>query len=85
MQGFLTCNGAATIISCRGGNPGTNLRTGTGSTDATFAGTAAWTWSASTLPGNTSYSPLLLVKVSHVFTEFFSTIFFFSGDNVTQF
>ena len=75
MQGFLTCNGAATIISCRGGNPGTNLRTGTGSTDETFAGTAAWTWSASTHPGNTSYSLLLLVKVSHVFTEFFSNIF----------
>merc|ERR1712061_331898 len=61
-RGSLTCNGADTIISCRGGNPGTNLRIGTGSTAVTFAGIDAWTWSASTLPENTSYLLLSLVK-----------------------
>merc|ERR1712038_2142763 len=57
-RGSLTCNGADTIISCRGGNPGTNLRTGTGSTGATFAETDAWTWSASILPKNKLFAAI---------------------------
>ena len=71
-QGSLTCNGADTIISYRGGNPGTNLRIGTGSTAVTFAGIDAWTWSASTLPENTSYLLLSLVKVSKISSNLFS-------------
>lgn len=66
-QEFLTCNGADTITSCRGGNHGTSSKTGTGSTDATFAGIDAWTWSALTLLENTGSLQLSLAKVSNLF------------------
>ena len=64
LQESLTCNGADTITSCLGGSPGTSLRIGTGSTDATFAGTDAWTWSVLIPRESTSSSPPSCVKVS---------------------
>lgn len=64
LQESLTCNGADTITSCLGGSPGTSLRIGTGSTDATFAGTDAWTWSVLIPRESTISLPPSCVKVS---------------------
>ena len=64
LQESHTCNGAVTITSCLGGNPGTNSRTGTGSTVEISAEIGVWTWSVLNLPENMTYSKLSSVKVS---------------------
>ena len=69
LQEFRTCNGAAIIISCLGGNLGTNLKTGIGSMVAISAGTDAWIWSALILLENTTYSKPSFVKVKTIFSN----------------
>ena len=63
LQEFRTCNGAAIIISCLGGNLGTNLKTGIGLMVAISAGTDAWIWSVLTPHKKTIFSPPSFVKV----------------------
>ena len=63
LQEFRTCNGAAIIISCLGGNLGTNLKTGIGSMVEISAGTDAWIWSVLTPHKKTIFSPPSFVKV----------------------
>ena len=63
--GSTTRSTASTTTSCRGGNPGTSSRTGTGSTRGTSAESAAWTWCPSRVLTSTDTLPSSCSKVVH--------------------